>query len=111
MGTTSGAKSPYTPTKDAQLILLRVIPSIIDPTSVVTAGQFKLTCDTFTPNSIEVGWSGSGLMTAPAPQPIPTEWVVDQKVKAGVPITIEGRVIGAEANVTNEVHLWGLFRS
>jgi len=110
-GTTSGASSPYTPTEDARLIGLRVMESSIAVTTICTALQWKLTCDTFKPNSIEVGLNGSTLHTAPTGPLNSMDWAVDQPVKAGVPITIEARVIGADTNVTIEHYLWGLFES
>lgn len=111
LGTVSGAKSPYTPSEDARLIGLRMSESTVAVTTVLTGVQFKLTCSTFKPNSIEVGIVGVGLKTAPQAQNKDLDWVVDQSVKAGVPITIEGRCIGAYTAVTVEVFLWGLFQS
>lgn len=110
-GTTSGASSPYTPKRDARLIGLRVMESSVAATTVMTAAQWKLTCDTFSPNSIECGLNGSALHTAPISRLQWMDWVVDQRVKAGVPITIECRIIGAMTNVTVEHYLWGLFES
>ena len=100
--------SPYTPTRDARLIALRVIVSNEDATTLVEGQQFKLTCDTFVPDSIEVGALGNGLHTAPA-FPASMDWPVDQMVKAGVPITIEGRNITAETLVGVETNIWALF--
>jgi len=111
LGTTSGAKSPYTPTEDARLIGLRVQPSEVAVTTVNTHVQFKLTCATFKPNSIEVYGQGPGLFTAPLATVEHKDFAVDQPVKAGVPITIEARTAGAYASVTVEVFLWGLFES
>jgi hypothetical protein len=111
LGTISGAKSPYTPTEDARLVGLKVCESTVAVTTVLTGVQLKLTCSTFKPNSIEVGVVGTGLHTAPKGYMKVEEWVVDQPVKAGVPITIEGRCIGAYAAVTVEVFLWGEFVS
>ena len=111
LGTISGAKSPYAPSEDARLVGLRVQQSMVAVTSVQTHTQWKLTCSTFKPNSIEVYGQGPGLMTAPASVPPFIDFVVDQPVKAGVPITIEARVAGAYAGVTNECFLWGCFVS
>jgi len=108
-GTTSGASSPFTPDRDARLIGLRTMEGLVDPTSVFTAAQWKLTCASFKPESIEVGMNGIGLATAPTGMLKHIDWSVDQEVKAGVPITIEVRIIGAETNVTVEHYLWGLF--
>lgn len=105
------ATSPYTPEEDARLIGLRTICSYEDVASIYEAIQFKLTHAAFKPNSIEVGAQGTGLHTAPALNLGAMDWVVDQNVKAGVPMTIEGRNITVETPLTVEVFLWGLFES
>lgn len=102
--------SPYTPDEDARLVGLRVIVGGEAATSLVEQLQLRLTCTTFKPNTIHVGASGSGLRTAPAVQPQPVDFEVDQPVKSGVPITIEGRHAVATA-VTNNTVLYGLFVS
>ena len=106
--------SPYTPTEDAKLIGLRVIVNRSAATSLINHVQFKLTCSTFKPNSIEVGGQGTGLQTAPAAQGGETsyiDWAVEQLVKAGVPITMEGRNVTADTPVTVSVLLYGCFIS
>ena len=103
--------SPYTPTSDGRLLALRTIVSHEDATTLTEGVQFKLTCDKFTPNSIECQAIGNGLHTAPAFSTPQTDWLVDQPVEAGVPITIEARNITAETPVGIEVNLWGLFES
>lgn len=103
--------SPYTPDSDAILVALRVEIGRDAATSLINSLQFKLTCRTFTPNSIEVGGTGSGLQTAPAIQPSPIDWPVMQAVKAGVPITLEGRNITADTPVTVCALVWGLFET
>lgn len=101
--------SPYTPDKDGRLTGIRVISGAAAATTLTELFQFKLTCTTFTPNAIEVGGVGSGLHTAPAfPSPV-VDWPVDQEVKAGVPITVEGRNTTAETPITVEVQIWGIF--
>ena len=111
LGTISGAKSPYTPTENGRLIGLRTISSLVAVTTVLNGVQWKLTCSTFVPNSIEVGTQGSGLQTAPEAQPTVMDWAVDQEVRAGVPITIEARNVSAYTAVTVETFLWGLFET
>jgi hypothetical protein len=106
----AAAASPYTPTEDARLVGLRVNEGSAALTTVTTAVQFRLTCSTFKPNSIECGGCFAGLHTAPR-HTHEEDWPVNQLVKAGVPVAIEGRVNGAYANVTNEVFLWGCFES
>ena len=106
----ANAPSPYTPSENAKLIGLRVIVSATAATSLTEAVQFKLTCSTFKPNSIEVGGQGNGLATAPRSELTPLDWAVEQTVQAGVPITIEARCTSGTP-VTNNVQLWGCFIS
>jgi hypothetical protein len=106
----AGQTSPYTPDEDARLIGIRTIVGQLAATSLTTNGQVRLTCTTFKPNTLHVGYMGNGLRTAPANAPAPIDFEVDQPVKAGVPITIEGRCFGA-SDVTNSVEIYGLFSS
>ena len=103
--------SPFTPTENARLVGLRAIEGSAAVTTVLTAVQFKLTCSTFKPNSIECGLAAAGIHTAPRGMVATMDWVVDQEVKAGVPVVVEGRILGAYTNVTPEVWLFGLFES
>lgn len=102
--------SPYTPDEDARLIGLRVLVAGEAATSLTEGFMFKLTCTTFKPNTIHVGGAGVGLHTAPRPAVPPIDYQVDQPVKAGVPITIEGRHVPATV-VTHNSMLFGLFES
>lgn len=102
--------SPYTPDEDARLVGIRAIVGQLAATSLTTNGQIRLSCTTFKPNVMHVGYMGNGIRTAPALAPAPLDFEVDQPVKAGVPITIEGRCIGA-SDVTNSVDIYGLFQS
>ena len=107
----TGQTSPYTPTEDARLVALRCMEGSAAVTTVTTSMQWKLTCTTFKPNSIECMLIGAGIHTAPRGAVAPQDFVVDQQVKAGVPITVETRILGAYTNVTNECFLFGLFES
>jgi len=102
--------SPYTPDEDARLIGLRVIQAPEAATSLVEGFQLRLTCTTFKPNTLHVAGIGCGLATVPSvPAPV-IDYEVDQPVKSGVPITIEGRHTVATA-VTANILLLGLFAS
>jgi hypothetical protein len=103
-----GAPSPYVPDVDAQLIGIRVIPGRQAATSLTNGFQIRLTCTTFSPNTLHVCACGSGLQTAPAQEPIGSDYDVNQIVKAGVPITIEGRNMYANG-VTPDNLIMGLF--
>jgi len=108
----SGMASPYSPVESARLKGLRAIINRSAATSLINHVGFKLTCATFTPNSIEVGAQGSGLQTAPAGVggvSAQHDWEVDQPVQAGVPITLEARNITADTPVTVSALLYGLF--
>lgn len=110
----TGMASPYTPTEDATLIGLRTFANSDAATTLQEHVQFKLTCQTFTPNSIECGSQGSGLCTAPAFHggvAGQNDWQVNQKVRAGVPITIEARNISEDTPVTVDCLLYGLFQT
>jgi len=102
--------SPYIPDADGRLIGLRVIPARTAATTLLDHAQFRLTCSMWTPNECHCGVSGSGIQTAPAAQPMPVDFEVDQPVKAGVPIKVEGRCILANA-VTVDILVYGLFSS
>lgn len=108
----SGFTSPYTPDENARLKGLRAVVNRSAATSLINHIQFRLTCNTFKPNSIECGVQGSGLQTAPALQSgdaAKADWEVDQQVMAGVPITLEGRNVTADTPVTVSALLYGLF--
>jgi hypothetical protein len=101
--------SPYTPDVTSRLRGLRVIINRSAATSLINHVQFKLTCTTFNPNSIEVGGQGNGIQTAPSVSLPPFDWDVDQTVTAGVPITVEARNNTVDTPVTVSVMLYGYF--
>lgn len=102
--------SPYTPVEDAKLTGIRVIANRTAATTLLDGKQIRLTSATFKPNSIEIWASGSGLQTAPAAQPVPLDFDIDQPVKAGVPITIESRGVNG-SEVTVDIAVMGRFES
>lgn len=104
----AAAPSPYVPDVDAQLIGLRLICSRQAATSLINAQLIQLICTTFMPNTIHVAVSGIGLSTAPSAEVIPIDYEVNQPVKAGVPITLQGRNTYANA-VTPDTLVLGLF--
>lgn len=106
----AAAPSPYVPDIDAFLMGIRVIPSRQAATSLTNGFQIQLVCTTFHPNTIHVAASGVGLATAPAADVLPVDYEVNQPVRAGVPITIQGRNTYANA-VTPDNLIMGLFES
>ena len=105
----AAAPSPYTPDVDSTLIGVRVVSARQAASSLTNAYQIKLTSTTFTPNVIHVGGYGTGLQTAPAFTSNQLDFDMNQPVKAGVPITIEGRNTYANA-VTPDNLIFGLFQ-
>lgn len=102
--------SPYTPDEDARLIGIRLIQGDEAATSLVENYMIRLTCTTFKPNTLHVAGNGKGLATVPAVPVAPIDYQVDQPVKSGVPISLEGRHAVATA-VTANVLVMGLFES
>lgn len=103
--------SPYTPDADGRLKGLRVLVGGEAATSLVEGIQIRLTCTTFTPNTIHLAAMGNGLRTVPAtPEGAPVDYEVDQPVKSGVPITVEARHNVATA-VTAQAFVMGMFES
>lgn len=100
--------SPYVPDKSGRLKGLRIIIGRTAATTLTDEVQFRLTCTTFNPNTLHAMGVGTGIQTAPAGAPPVIDYECDQRVEAGVPITIEARCGNASA-VTNAVYLMGLF--
>lgn len=104
--------SPYSPKYSGRLVGLITVVNRDAASTLTNHVQFRLSSPDFAPNSIIVGAQGSGLQTAPALMSggdSIIQWPVDQKVTAGVPITIEGRDVTADTPVTNSVLLYGVF--
>ena len=102
----------YSPLVSGRLIGCRTVVNRDAATSLTNHVQFKLSCPTFSPNSIIVGGQGTGLQTAPAlmgGDGSKLDWEVDQAVQTGSPIQIEARDVTADTPVTNSVLLYGLF--
>lgn len=102
--------SPYTPEEDGTLVGIRLITAPEAATSLVENFMIRLSCALWKPNTIHVAGCGNGLATVPAiPAPV-IDYSVNQQVKAGVPITLEGRHAVATA-VTANIMVMGLFVS
>lgn len=101
------APSPYVPDVDAQLTGIRVMVGRQAATSLTNNFQIRLTSTTFQPNTIHVGGVGVGLATAPSAV-AQFDFDVNQPVKAGVPITVEGRNTFSNA-VSPDNLIFGLF--
>jgi len=108
----AGLTSPFTPDFSGTLKNLRVVVNHDAATTLTEHVQIKLTCNTFKPNSLEVGAQGAGLRTAPVGlDAIALDWPLGggQPIQAGVPITLEGRNITADTPVGVNVLLYGYF--
>jgi hypothetical protein len=103
-----GGASPYNPDKDAKLTGVRIIVGSQAATSLIEGVIIRMTCTKFEPNMIEFAVQGTGLRTAPGTKPPVYDYSVEQIVKSGVPITLEGRNLVATA-VTVSVLVEGCF--
>jgi hypothetical protein len=102
--------SPYVPDEDARITGVRLIVGGEAATSLVNNLMIRMSCTTFKPNTIHLGGAGQGLRTAPALAPPMYDYEVNQPVKAGVPITLEGRH-ATGSPVTNNTLVMGQFES
>ncbi len=102
--------SPYTPDIDGRLVGIRVIPGGEAATSLIRGVQIRLTSTTFVPNTIHAFVESNGLQTVPYVPAKELDYQCDQPVKAGVPITVEGRNDVA-TGVTVAVFIMGLFEA
>jgi hypothetical protein len=87
-----------------------VCSSDLAATSLVEGFQIRLSCAAWKPNVIHVAGVGNGIATAPRHAPPVFDYEMDQPIKAGVPITIEGRHAVATA-VTANILVMGCFIS
>jgi len=104
----AGGASPFVPDKDARLIGLKLFGFSETAASLKEGVLIRLTCALWSPNTMIVAHSGIGLATVPVNPANPIDYPVEQPVKAGVPITIEGLNLVATA-VTQRTLVMGLF--
>ena len=102
--------SPYSTDFNGRLVAVRLIPGGDAASTLMEHVQIKMTCTLFVPNEIHFGISGGGLRTAPAFQPNVVDYQVNQKVRADIPINIEGRNITADTPVGVVLLVYGLFQ-
>lgn len=105
-----GGVSPYSPPVDGRMTGVRLVFGRTTAATLMNEINIRLTCALWSPNSITVGGCGTGLATAPAFQPPVYDFDIDQPIKAGVPITVEGINILGNA-VTADVHIFGRIES
>ena len=105
----TAAQALYTPDFNATLVGLRCMEGGGAATNLMNHVNWKLTCTTFKPESLEVGMDGAGLMTAPKFPVPPVEWPVNQQVKSSIGITIEARNLTADTPVGVDTFLYGIF--
>lgn len=101
-----GGTSPYSPPVDGRMTGIRLIFGRTAATTLMNQINIRLTCALWSPNQIVVGGCGTGLATVPAFQPPVYDFDIDQPIKAGVPVTVEGINILANA-VTADIHVFG----
>lgn len=105
---TSGMASPYTPGINGQLKAVRLVAGREAATTLMDHVQVRLTNNSWQPNIIECGITGSGLQTAPALMSgdvARADFEVDQPISANGKITLEGRCIG-DTHVTVRVFVY-----
>ena len=109
-GTVSGMASPFTPPNDATLVGLRVVPNADAATTLMEHVVLEFTCAKWTPNTIEIGAQGMGLLTVPTQGRGPIiDWPINQPVAAGVPIKMRGKNVTADTPVGVSVLVYGIF--
>jgi len=105
-----GGASPYNPVEDARLKGLRVLINRAAASSLINGLVFRLTSSSFQPNTIEVAGVGGGLQTAPIAAVPYYDFEVDQPVRSGVQVTLEGKNVSeTDTPVTVSALLLGLF--
>lgn len=102
--------SPYTPDVDGVLVGVKLLEGHEAATSLACDIQIRLSCALWKPNTMDLVLNGAGLKTVPVGVMTSQEYSVNQPVKAGVPITVEGRNATA-TGVTVSVPVMGCFES
>lgn len=102
--------SPYTPDVDGRLVGVRILEGQEAATSLLCDVQIRISCALWRPNTMDFVINGHGLKTVPVAEQAVVDYAVDQPVKAGVPITVEGRNATATA-VTASVLIVGCFEA
>lgn len=102
----SSTTGKYTPLKDGRLLKVIIFIGYEAATSLVRDVRVELSNTDWSPNLLKFMAQGSGLQTAPSPQPVGFEYVVDQPVSknsaitgqyihvSGVPVTSRITVVG-----------------
>ena len=87
-----------------------VIPNADAATTLMEHVVLELTCAKWTPNTIEIGAQGMGLLTVPTQGRGPIiDWPINQPVAAGVPIKMRGKNVTADTPVGVSVLVYGIF--
>ena len=102
--------SPYSPLVSGNLIQVKLYFSQTTAASVLSAATVKLTCPLWGV-PVYATIQGGGLMTAPAPTPIPGIQNCLLPVKTGVQITAEVRHEAGIVAVTPQLIIQGVFEA
>lgn len=102
--------SPFTPDVSGKLIGVRLLEGHEAATSLTCDVQIRISCAIWKPNTMDFIINGAGIKTAPVGFMSSADYVVDQPVQAGVPITVEGRHNTA-TGVTTSVTVIGCFEA
>jgi len=104
----SSSTGKYTPLKDGKLLKLLIFIGYEAATSLVRDVRIELENSDWTPNKLMFFAQGSGLQTAPSPEPIVAEYVVDQPVSKNS--AIAGQYIhSGGVPVTSRITIFGVF--
>ena len=106
----SSTTGKYTPLKDGRLLKVIIFVGYEAATSLVRDVRIELENSNWEPNRIKMMAQGSGLQTAPSPEPIAYEYVIDQPVKESS--SIVGQYIHAGGvPVTSRITVLGVFQA
>lgn len=106
VSTTTGK---YTPLKNGRLLKILIFIGYEAATSLVRDVRVELSNGNWTPNLLKFFAQGSGLQTAPSPEPVPMEYVIDQPVTESSGITGQYIHVGG-VPVTSRITVFGVFQ-
>lgn len=106
---TSAAAGTFIPPHDGRLLKVIVMWSGEAVTSLMEQVRVELTCNIWSPNTIEMGLVGANIRTAPAFPIPPAEYVVDQPVRTNQEIQGQYAYDNAATPVTSDLLVFGVF--
>ena len=105
----SSSTGKYKPLLSGKLLKVIIFIGYEAATSLVRDVRVEMTNTKWSPNKLRFFAQGSGLQTAPSPEPLVAEYVVDQPITEGS--EIEGQYIHAGGvPVTSRITVFGVFQ-